>query len=133
MNVRKIDLEQDAEIIFKWFENRKWPHPAVADVAPEFGLIAEQGGVGIACVWIYLTGRSLAYMDWLATNPDLPNTMGTLGIDAIVEYLKDFCKVSEPRIRALSLVTKNKSLAAHMQTSKFRKEEGYYKLTWTSK
>lgn len=125
--------DTDITAISEWFEKRRFPQPVIEAIAPSFGLIAEQDGVQIACVWVYTTGRSIAFMEWMATNPMFPQDFCNAALDAILEHLKQMCKVSEPKIRALCLHTRNKSLAFHLESKNFKKEDKYMRLMWTLK
>jgi hypothetical protein len=133
MEIREIQADRDLEEIARWFLNRKWPYPVIENIGPGFGLIAEEGEVKYACAWIYLTGRGIAYIDWLATNPDVDRKIGAESLNSLVERIKELAKVFEPEIKALCFFTKNKALASQMEFNDFRKEEGYSRLLWTSK
>lgn len=134
MIIREIKPELDLEEIAKWFQTRKWPMPPIENIGPSFGLIAEdQEGNRYGCVWLYTTGRSLAYVDWLAVNPEFTQAQGNQAIQLIMDHIKQMCQVSDPKIKALCLFTKNRALANHMTTMGFKKEDNYQRLLWTSK
>lgn len=134
MIIREIDKEKDLPEIARWFENRKWPMPVVQDIGPGFGIMAEEDGVGYACVWAYLTGRSIAFLDWCGTNPSVGDREGVTALDECFMHLKRMCEMSEPKIRALSMVTKNRFIANHLEARMgFRKEEDCFRLLWTAK
>jgi len=133
MNIREVDLNIDGEEIAKWFLNRKWPYPMVANIGPIHGFIAEKEGNKYACAWVYMTGRSLAHIDWLATNPVLDPKTTAEALDLVIEKIKEVTPFSDPPIKALCIMTKNKALASRLQSKKFVKEDGFQRLLWTSK
>lgn len=133
MIIREIIAEEDLPEIARWFETHRWPFPAVPGIGPGLGIIAEEDGVLYACAWIYITGRSLAYIDWLATNPDTPREQNNKALELVIEKIKETASNSSPPVKALCLITKNKSLAQKLMGLKFKREEGFYKLLWTSK
>jgi len=133
MKTRDIKLDDDMLEICRWFKNRKWPAPVIENIGPNFGLVAEDNGELLACAWVYITGRSLAYVDWIATNPDLPKNLTNDALGLVVEDIKKMCDKASPKIRALCLITKNESLAFSMAKRGFKKESEYHKLLWTSK
>lgn len=133
MDIREVNLEVDGKEIAEWFLNRKWPYPMVANIGPIYGFIAEKDGSKYACAWVYLTGRSLAHIDWLATNPKLDQKETADALDLLIDKIKDIGAFSNPPVKALCIYTKNKSLASRLQGKQFLKEEGYQRLLWTSK
>lgn len=134
MKIREVVLETDLPEISRWFEKRRWPQPPIDGIGPDFGLICEQDGVSIACCFIYLTGRAIAFIEWCGTNPDVDQAIATTGFSAIIEHMKRMCEVSqEPKIRALHLNTKNKLFASHLESNGFKREDGFVRMLWTSK
>jgi len=133
MKTREIKIEDDLPEICEWFKNRKWPAPVIENIGPNVGLVAEENGVLYACAWVYITGRSLAFIDWIATNPDLPKKVTNEALGLILEDLKKMCSAASPKISALCLMTKNESLAYGLVKRGFKKESEYHRLLWTSK
>lgn len=125
--------EGDLPEIFRWFEKRAWPLPPIESVAPGYGVIAEKGATIFACVFVYLTGRSVAFLEWTGTNPDEPEELTMTALDAILDSYKTMCKFSEPKIRSLTFLTKSDALANHFKKQGFKKTEGYFKLQWNLK
>jgi hypothetical protein len=132
MKVRKIE-QDDLPEIFGWFKHRKWPLPAVEDVSPSDGFLAEEDGVMLACVWVYFTGRSFALLEFLSTNPAAPDAKGMEGLKSIVRGLKEFAPEVSPPVKTYCYFTQNDKLAKHFNKMGFKKQEGYARLLWTSK
>ena len=130
MIIRQIE-QSDLPEIFSWFENRKYPQPIIEDIAPDFGIIAEDNGVKVACMWAYLTGRSIAFIDWVATNPKVIQPREYT--DALITHMKTMCEHSDPPIRALCFFTQNDKLAEQFKKSEFRANKTFHKLIWTTK
>lgn len=133
MKIREVDIEKDLETIAKWFENRKWPQPSVEGIGPSLGLICELGDIPIACCFIYLTSRSIAFIEWCGTNPNVTQNIATAAFGALLDHIKQMAAVSKPEIKALSLVTKNKMFASHLESNGFKREDGFIRMLWTSK
>ena len=62
-----------------WIERRGLPMPPT-DVFSSTGFVAP----GVAAVWLYLTGSSMAYMDHLIGNPDVSTETRSAGLDAVL-------------------------------------------------
>lgn len=133
MKTREIKLEDDLPEISRWFKNRKWPMPAVQNIGPNVGLIAEEDDELLACAWVYITGRGIAFIDWVATNPDLPKGLTNEALSVVLDDIKKMCTVATPKVNALCFYTKNESLAYALGNKGFKKESEYHKLLWTSK
>lgn len=130
--VRDI-TDDDMPEIARWFSTRKWPQPIVEGIAPSYGLIAEtEEGLPISCVWVYTTGRSIAFMEWLGSNPDAPGSLTILAMKSLTDHLKQMCELSDPPIRALRFYTQNKALAAQLESRHFKKSKDYLRLIWTN-
>jgi hypothetical protein len=132
MKIRKVEQDDLVEI-FGWFTHRKWPLPPVESITPADGFLAEEEGVPLACVWVYFTGRSIAFMEWLATNPSVPDAKGMEGLKSVIKGLKDFGNEMSPPVKTYCYFTQNEKLAKHFTKMGFRKQEGYQRLLWTSK
>lgn len=131
-NVRDI-REDDLPEIIRWFIERKWPMPAVRGVGPKIGALAEKNGVIYACIYSYITGTSVAYLEWPGTNPDLPNDQVMPAFDELIYHFKKMCEVSEPKVRVLCLTTQSKALAERFKKYGFKIDEEFYRATWTLK
>lgn len=123
----------DIPTIGKWFEKRKWPLPAIEAIGPDFGVIAEEDGVPVACIHAYLTGRSVAFIEFCGTNPDVSSQTGMIAFDRLIQHFKKMCDHSTPKIRALCLYTQSEQLAARFKKNGFKTEEKYHRALWTLK
>lgn len=121
----------DIPEIFRWFESRKWPMPPIENVAPGDGFVCEEDDRMLACAWVYFTGRSIAILEWTATNPDLPDGLTQHALHKCVDSIKDYCQHVSPPIKALCLFTQNEKLADSFERMKFKKQGGYQRLLWT--
>ena len=131
-NIREIK-EDDLPEIFRWFNDRQWPLPAVRNVAPEIGMIAEKNGIRYACIYSYITGTSVAYLEWPCTNPDIPVEQSMEAFDEIVHHYKRMSEVSPSpnKVRVLCLMTQSESLANRFKKHGFKIKSGYHKAIWT--
>jgi hypothetical protein len=81
----------------------------------------------------YLTGTAVAYLEWPCTNPDVPLKQAMDAFDEIVSHYKAMCQVSEPKVRALTLMTQSKHLSDRFRKHGFKIQEGYTRAIWTLK
>jgi hypothetical protein len=134
MLIREIK-EDDLPEIFSWFETRKWPLPVIEGVGPKQGLLAEHEGKPVACLWIYMTGTSVADIDWIGTNPFAQYEIAKDGIKNLIESVKDWSRKSAPeaKVRALRFYTRVKDMAALFSEHEFQKRDGYTRMLWTLK
>jgi hypothetical protein len=131
-NIREI-REDDLSEIARWFSSRQWPMPAVHNVGPKIGAIASVGNTAYACIYTYMTGTSVAYLDWSATNPDVPIDQSMEAFDELLKHFKKMCELSEPKVRVLCMVTQSKALSNRLSKHGFNIKEDFYKATWTLK
>ena len=131
-DVREIK-EADIPEIIRWFNDRKWAFPAIEGVCPSFGIIAEKDGVQYACIYAYITGTSVTYLEWSATNPDISIEQGMKALDEIILHFKKMCELSEPKVRVLCLMTQSEALSDRFKKHGFRIQKDFYKAVWTLK
>lgn len=60
--------DEDYPQIAEWYEGHGML-PVHKDLISTFGLIACQGGLDLACGWIYLSNSKVATIEWLVSNP----------------------------------------------------------------
>lgn len=131
-NVRDI-REDDLPEIIRWFDERKWPLPGVPNIGPKIGALAEKNGVIYACVYSYITGTSVAYLEWTATNPDVNQEEAMNAFDEILTHFKKMCELSSPKVRVLVLMTQSKAFADRLKKHGFKVQSEQYKAVWTLK
>jgi hypothetical protein len=132
MLVRQI-VEKDMPEIYGWMRERKWPYPPIDRIAPEWGFVAEEDGVMYACAFSYVTGSSIAFIDWTATNPNLEESKTVKALVEVVNKLKDIFQNITPPVKAMALFTQNERLAERFEKSGFRKQEKYFRCLWVGK
>lgn len=131
-NISEI-TENDVPEIFNWFSGRKWPLPAVHGVGPKIGVIAKKNGISYACIYSYITGTSVAYLEWPCTNPNVSQDQSMEAFDEIVFHFKKMCELSAPKIRVMVLMTQSESLANRFKKHGFKVQPDYYRAIWTLK
>lgn len=130
-NIREI-TEDDLPEILQWFVTRKWPMPAVDGVGPKIGALAEKNGIKYACIYAYLTGTSVVYIEWSSTNPDVPLTQSMQAFDELIKHFQKMCEFSDPKVRVLCLTTQSAALASRFKKHGFKVEDGFFRAVWTS-
>lgn len=134
MNFNTRDIkEDDLPEIIRWFSKRKWPMPAVPGVGAKIGALAEKNGVMYACIYTYVTGTSVAYLEWPCTNPDVPLDQSMGAFDELIIHFQKMCSFSEPKIRVLCITTQSEHLSKRFEKHGFKKESGYHRALWTLK
>jgi len=131
-NILEISDNHIPEII-RWFDDRKWPLPGVPAIGPKIGAVAENNGVIYACVYSYITGTSVAFLEWTATNPDVPQDDAMKAFDDLLFHFKKMCELSNPKVRVLCLVTQSAAFASRLKKHGFKIQEECYKAVWTLK
>lgn len=132
MMTRQIE-EKDLPELLTWFQDRKWPTPPVEDAGPKIGFVLEEGEHLFACIWLYMTGTSKAYMDWIGTNPKLS---GPIAMESIKKLINDVVNVvmnAEPKVRVLEFITQSDKLAEKFEGLSFKRTRGFNKLQWVAK
>jgi carbamate kinase len=132
MNIRKI-TDDDIPEISRWFKSIQWDLPPVDGVLPKDGFVAEKDGVLVACAWIYLTGSSVAFVQWSNTNPDLDAEVQSAGIAAVMKQYQDMSQHLSPPIKTIVTYTKNERFKAKLKSLDFRSQFGFYQCTWVGK
>lgn len=131
-NVREIADEDMPEII-RWFDDRRWPMPVVEGSGPKIGALAEKNGIIYACIYSYITGTSVAYLEWPGTNPDVPIDQAMSAFDEIIFHFKKMSELSTPKVRVLCLMTQSEPLAKRFRKHGFKVESKYHRAVWTLK
>lgn len=131
-NIREIK-EDDLPEIIRWFSNKKWPFPAAPGAGAQIGALAEKNGILYACIFTYITGTAVAYLEWPCLNPDIPKEQSGEAFDELIYHYKRMTEMSEPKIRLLCLTTQSESLAERFKNHGFRVNDGFYRAVWMLK
>lgn len=92
MKVRRIILETDYALLKPWWERRGIEAPALA-LLPDFGVIAEDTGIPVACAFLYEDkGGKIGMVEWEATNPDCLSAMSAVrAINFVFQFFEQHC------------------------------------------
>lgn len=107
--------------------------PPVEGVGPRIGSLAEKNGIIYACIYSYVTGTSVAYLEWPGTNPDVPLEQSMQAFDDLIDHFKRMCAASEPKVRVLCLTTQSKPLSERFRKHGFDIKGDFYRAVWTLK
>jgi hypothetical protein len=131
MNSRPFQ-ESDLPEISEWFADLEWPLPPTEEILPKVGCVVESKGRLLACGWLYTTDSSLAFLSWLACNP---NIEGPLGDAALQKLVEDVQKVVETntKIRTVMILTRSKDFAVKLKHLGFKRKTGMELCTWIVK
>lgn len=131
MKIRPI-REEDYEKVVGWYADVSWPTPAVDGSLPKHGFVAEIEGTGelAGCLWISQDGSSAAELKWPATNPYLETAAQSHALEALIRYAQKAAGAMKPKVRLLTLYTKNAKLAEALKKIDFRSKDKFYQCTW---
>lgn len=73
-------------MIKEWFEKR-WPKAPTILMLPKIGFIVEDE-IPLACGFLYLSGTSMSFLEFVSTNPETKSTRGLVAIDFMIEEIK---------------------------------------------
>ena len=99
LTLRTIDKEADGRIshadyahLCAWWKARA-PRAPEREVLPTLGIIAEFNGRPIAVAFAYLdaTGSGVAWLGWMATDPQAPKIRAGLALHRALEFLQEEC------------------------------------------
>ncbi len=99
IRLRIIDKEEDGRIshadyahLAAWWRARA-PQAPAREILPTLGVIAEFNGRPISAAFAYLdaTGSGVAWLGWMATDPQAPKIRAGLALNRAIEFLQDEC------------------------------------------
>ena len=124
----RLVREEDFVELSEWFSKRKWPVPPGPDILPKTGYVAVKGDEMLSVAWLYPTTTPVAFVDWMATNPE----SGTLGLRSLVKVLDHIKRISDPHVSRLMFLTPNDKLTKFAEKRmKFKKTEKANILIWS--
>ena len=86
--------EKDYEIICEWWKQWEWPVlPRTAlPNGGKGGFIVEKNGEPIVSAFLYLTNSSIAYIEWIVSNPNYRESDRKNAIELLINECEKFCK-----------------------------------------
>lgn len=129
-NVRPA-TEADLILIASWFENVKWPLPAVDNTIPRVGFICDMDGVPTACAYLDLSGTAKGEVLWTAMNPDAMVRAATAAMCHLIKKIQE--DTEKINVNLLRIMTKSDAFSEAMRSVGFRAERGFIQLTWVRK
>lgn len=93
MTVRCFELEKDYADIGSWWRAHGWPVVPI-DHLPPVGIVAEQDGVKLCAVWLYVLTPVFWASEWLVTNPNISAAKAVRSIKLIVSTIREMQKTS---------------------------------------
>ena len=86
--------EEDYETICAWWKQWKWavlPRTALPNNG-KGGFIVEKNGEPIVSAFLYLTNSSIAYIEWIVSNPSYREADRKNAIELLINQCEEFCK-----------------------------------------
>lgn len=85
----KFEPEKHYEEVVLWMNARGWPVLPL-ELLPEDGFIVP----GVCCAFVYTSEKckSLAFMEWIFTNPEASSNDRNDGLDLVIEKIYSFCR-----------------------------------------
>ncbi len=81
--------QSDYQEVRQWWEGHKWPAIPLSAL-PKTGLIVE----GVCAGWLYSTDSSIAWMEWIVSNPLSDKTLRDASLNTLIENLLGKAKES---------------------------------------
>lgn len=130
MHYRSIPKEEYANYI-PWFLNRQWTKPPSHNTFSDQGIAIFFDERPAAVLWIYLTGSGLAYLDWIAANPQLDEHDQDRARINLIEYVqREICNAIEPKINLLICNILDIQLAQELKRIGFYSKRGLIQMSW---
>lgn len=129
MQIRAIEPE-DMPMLANWFASRPWPKPPVDGLLPPTGALAVSEGRPIACAFLYQTGTALSEMAWLCTNPEVDIALAAIGMQLVVEHMKQASAHSGGTL--VQVISDSEKLTGKLRKLGFKQKEVTL-LTWRAR
>ncbi len=132
MKILPLDFEHLPEIS-GWFAGVKWPMPGADSVLPSGFVAVDENGDLVACAFVYTSNTAMAYMSWMGVNPEMDASVTSHGLKCVITKVQELCQKLDKKISLLMTHTKSEALAASLYQLGFRRDSGYYQMTWLMK
>lgn len=89
--MRKIDLNKDYPVLYKWWSEHEGWAPIPQHLLPPLGLIEEdsQTGAPLCAGFVYQTlGTPLGWLEWIISDPTSDKIKRGLAVDRLISALK---------------------------------------------
>lgn len=130
MHYRSI-AKEDYQAFLPWFLNRQWTKPPAHNTFSDQGIAIYFDEMPAACLWVYLTGSGIAYLDWIASNPVLEEHDQTRAKMNLIEYVqRELCNAVEPKINLLVCNIADIELIQDMKRIGFYSKRGLVQMSW---
>lgn len=113
--------ENDYDELLKWWKWFRFPAPA-REFLPEQGkggIMVSKDGVNICAGFIYFTNSSIAWIEFIVSNPEYKDSDRKEAIELLISELTEICRVKGYKVAFTSI--KNENLINRFSSSGFIK------------
>jgi hypothetical protein len=94
LNIRPLTLEDYDTILVGWWNGWRWSEVPSRDILPQNGkggIIVYDGDVPVCAGFIYTTNSSIAWIDWIVSNPEYRDYRKEC-IQYLIDTLTNICQ-----------------------------------------
>jgi hypothetical protein len=93
LRVRKFSADRDYQLVASWWNAQpKWTMPIPISALSRFGLVTELDGQPICAAWLYSTDSSIAWLEFLVSDPNTDKTIRSEAVNVLIENLAQEAK-----------------------------------------
>ena len=123
---REVTKEDYYEVLVKWWEDWGWTPPPIHSLPK--GFIVSKDGVDLYAGFIYFTGTTIAWFEWIVSNKNAPIELRKGALDRLVDIISIIAK--EKGVLSLFSTTNSSSFKNSLIKSGFGvTDEGVFNLT----
>lgn len=123
---RFVELEDYNNILLKWWKDWEWTAPPT-HALPK-GIIISKDGIDLYAGFLYPTGTSIGWLEWIVSNKEAPVELKKGALDRLIDIITILAK--EKGILMLFTSTVMPTLKNSFEKSGFKlTDEGNYHLT----
>lgn len=88
---RYITIDDYEGLLTDWWDAWKFPRPTL-DMLPKDGIIISKDGVDLYAGFIYYTGTSVAWVEYIVANKEAPRELRSGGLDRLIDIISTIVK-----------------------------------------
>lgn len=104
--IHRFDNQIHYDLICSWWLEHSWPCIPLDMLPVENGLLCYYNDKPVCSGFIYNTGTSIAWLEWLLCDPQAPKSYRSDAIDYLIKALELLAKENEATVVFTSVVSK---------------------------
>jgi hypothetical protein len=113
---RKVTIDDYNNILLKWWSDWGWEQAPTLDMLPE-GYIINKDGIDVYAGFIYYTGTTLAWVEYIISNKEATPQQRRGGLEKLIDVISIIAK--HKGVNALFTSTTNQSFGNSLQKNGF--------------